>query len=772
MLKSSSFSRRNIVISSSLFAMAAASMSGSAIAQDQASAAAEIASDSGLGVIIVTAQKRKESAQDVPISIQAVSGEQLTQMGVSNTNDLPLMVPGFQISSSAQNQLYYLRGVGSQQVGTGKPPAVATFIDGVYMPFASAALQGFSNIESIEVDKGPQGTLFGRNATGGVIQINTKDPQHTPGGDFSIGYGNYDHIVGSAYLTAGLSDNVAASVAFLADDQMDGYGTSIADGHDTFKRSIYSAMTKWLFDLGDRTQLRINGSYSRVKGDAGSAISPAKGVSLWNQIAKAPLDITGFYDTAQTAPTYHTNKSFSVSGKLNHDLGWAEVMSISAYQGYESIHEIDFDAAPQLFLPILVDSEERVFTQELQLSSPSGSALVWTVGAFYMNQIGHTHPFRFGAPFASIGLPFSALVPPGDTYDVYSNTKTISIAGYGQATATLLTDTHLTLGLRFTHDKVSINGFGQIDGPVGPTPIVLPPTVGDQTVKFSEPTYRVALDHDFTPNVKVFASYNRGFQSGGFNANNAGGSSPTANPALKPEFLDAYEVGLKTELFGRSVRFNLSGFWYDYKNLQQQTYVDGSLQTLNAGAARIKGVDFELVYSPSSAFVIGLVGEVLDAKFTEFLNAPGFTYAAPPTGPGSSCPVGFSPGTFGAGPLCPTPIANAKGNYLGFAPKYTGTLYATHTLETSAGTFRTSANIAYNDGYYVDPGNLYKEPDFTLVNVSEEWSPNESMSLRLWVKNLFDTKYDQSVAAVGTVGFTGNTKGAPREYGFTARYKF
>ncbi|MEZ5735479.1 MAG: TonB-dependent receptor [Novosphingobium sp.] len=752
MQKPTRFARCGILVSSSILTLMMATACGTASAQE---ASSEDFGAAGVTDIIVRAQKRDESAQDVPISIQAIGGEQLQQMGVSNTNDLPLAIPGFQISSSAQNQLYYLRGVGSQQVGTSRPPEVATIIDGVYMPFASSALQGFSNIESIEVDKGPQGTLFGRNTTGGVIQINTKDPEHTPSGDFSIGYGNYNHVVGSGYLTFGLSDKVAASFAFLADDQMDGYGKSIASGKDVLTRSVYSVMTKWLFDLSDRTQLRLNGSYSRVKGDAGSTIPPAKGVKLWDQIANKQLDITGFYDTAQNAPTYHTNKAYAVSAQLKHDLGWAEFTSTTAYQGYDNIHEIDFDATPVVFLPIVVDQGEDVFTQELQLSSPSESTLVWTVGAFYLHQTGSTAPFRFGAPFASIVFPFG--IPFGDSYDIYSYTKTDSISGYGQATATVFADTHLTLGFRFTRDKVSINGFGQIAGPSTPDPIVLPPTVGDQSVTFNEPTYRIALDHDFSPDIKVYASYNRGYQSGGFNANNAGGFTEAANPPLKPEFIDAFEVGLKTQLFDRRIRFNLAGFYYDYKNLHQQSYVGGALQTLNAGGARIKGIDFELVYSPSSDFVVGLVGEVLDAKFTEFLNAPGYTYSS---------------GVFGEGPLVPTPIPNAKGNYLGFAPKYTGTLYATHTAETGIGTFKTSANVAYNDGYYVDPGNLYKEPSFTLVNVSEEWAPNENFSLRLWVKNLFDKKYDQSVAAVGTVGFTGNTKGAPREYGATARYKF
>lgn len=710
--------------------------------------------EGGIEEIVVTAQRREESAQDVPISIQAMSAEQLEQMGIRNTNDLPLAVPGFQISSSAANQLYYLRGVGSQQVGVGTSAEVATFVDGVYMPFPISALQGFNNIEGIEVDKGPQGTLFGRNATGGVVQFRTKDPKFELAGELTAGYGNYQHLVGNAYLTGSVGSKVAADIALLADDQMDGYGKSLTTGKDAFKRSIYGARTKWLFELSEATELRLSADVSRVRGDAGGTIRPAKGVQLWNQVTNAQQVIPGFYNTNQDSSAFHTVTDYGGYVRLNTDLDWAQFLSITAVRAYESTTNVDFDGGPNLFLPVLVVADDRAITQELQLSSPEDSKLVWTVGGFFLSQNGDTAPFQFGTPFATFALPFG--VPLGDTYQVRSNVRTTSFAGYGQATATIFPNTRLTLGARYTHDTKKIEGFGQISGPTTTPPVVLPFTVGKQTAKYEEPTWRIALDHDLTPSVKVYASYNRGFQAGTFNANNAGGFTAAANPPLEPEKIDAYEVGLKSDLFDRRFRANLAAFWYDYRNLQQQTYVNNQLRTLNAGAARIKGVDFEFIYQPVDELTIGFIGEILEAKFTEFLNAPGYVY----------------PQGFGRGPLVPTPIPDAKGNYLGFAPKFTSTFYVNHELETSAGTFTTNASVAYNDGYYVEPGNLYKEPKFHVVNLREEWAPNENFSLSLWVTNLFDRKYDQSVAAVGTVGFVGNTVGAPREYGFTARYRF
>lgn len=726
-------------------------------AQDMANAPAaygQVEEVAGLEEVVVTAQKRKESAQSVPISIQAVSGEQIERMGVSNTNDLPLAVPGFQISSSGANQLYYLRGVGSQQVGVSTSAAVATFVDGVYMPFPSSALQGFNTIESIEVDKGPQGTLFGRNATGGVIQINTKDPSAVLGGKVSASYGNYDHGSGTFYLTGGVSDNVAADIALLADHQGEGYGKSLATGRDVFKRSIHSARTKWLVNLSDSTALRISADGSHVKGDQGSGIRPAKGVQIWDIATNTQQIIPGFYDTTQDTASDHDTVDYGGSVKLTSDWGWTQFMSITAYRAYHTEINVDFDGGPVTFLPVLNKQRENSFTQELQLSSTEAAALTWTVGAFYLHQHGKVEPFQFGAPFASVGLPFG--IPLGDTYELRAKTRTTSYAGYAQATATILPDTHLTLGARYTRDEKRIAGYGQIAGPLPPAPFVLDFAVGRQEASYGKPTYRVTLDHDFTPSFKVYASFNRGFQSGGFNANNAGGYSEAANPALDPENIDACEVGFKSELFDRRLRVNASAFYYDYTNLQQQIYVDGTLRTLNAGAARNEGVDLEVGLQPTPNLSLGLVGEYLDAKFTDYANAPGYTY-----------PFGF-----GVGPLVPIPIPNAKGNRLLFAPEWTGTFYVNHTLATQLGELITSATASYNDGFHVDPGNLYNEPRFVVVNLNEEWAATEQVSLSLWVKNLFDREYDQSVAAVGGLGFVGITPGAPREYGISARYSF
>lgn len=726
-------------------ALAVAFAATPALAQDAAPQADE---QDGLQDIVVTAQKRQESVQDVPISITAFSGEQLNKRGITNTNDLPLAVPGFQSIGSAQNNLYFIRGIGSQQVGTGTFAAVSTFVDGVYAPFTASALKGLSNIASIEVDKGPQGTLFGRNSTGGVIQINTKDPTRDLSVDLSATYGNYDHYAVTGYIGGGLGENIAADISFIADDQTKGYGRNITTKADVFKRRIYAVRSKVLFDVSDRTTIRLIGEYSSVKSDFGSIIAIPTGLNeLFNLVTGGPLLIPGKYNVAGDTPNGYTVDSWGGSIKLSSDFEFADFTSITSYTGMKSHTDVDFDGTPQTFAPVITDNREHVFTQELQLSSPKDSKLVWTVGAFFLSHRGYTDPFGFKPPISTI--VFGA--PPGTDYLLFAKTGTTSIAGYAQATATIFPDTRLTVGARYTHDKRTIDGFATAGG------VVRPSSVGKDSATFGKPTFRVALDHDFSPDFKVYASWNRGFQSGTYNSNSAGGYNPLVNPVLKPENIDAYEIGFKSELFDRQVRFNMAAFLYNYSNLQQQTYDNNVLRSLNAGAARTKGIDLELLYQPSNNFSIGFSAAYLDARYTDYKNAPGFFTTRTPAG-------GLV--------YVAQPIPNAKGKRLAFSPEWMTTGFVSHTLETSIGKFETNASVSTNSGYFAEPQNGYKEPSFYVINLRETWSPNENFSLSVFVKNLNNRYYYQGLITALPTGVTGNTPGAPREYGATIRYKF
>lgn len=711
-------------------------MGGSAV-QAMADAEAPPAADTGqLEEVVVTAQRRAESAQKVPIPIVQFTPDALKSMGVTDTADLPLAVPGFQVAPTGAGQAYYLRGVGNNSSNPGVDSEVSTYVDGVYMPFVNGNLQNFNNIASLEVDKGPQGTLFGRNATGGVVQINTLDPSFTPSVTAKAGYGNYNTYMGSFYGTTKVVDNLAADLAVYINDQMNGWGHDLATGQAVFKNYDLGIRTKWLYDLSDSTSIRFSADYDETRGSVGADVKPATGYSSqFNYITGMSFAIPGYYNVdSDLLPRYEV-KQEGANVKVNSDLGWAEGVSISAYRQERTSLRLDYDGSPIDFFGLFIDSEDAALSQEFQLLSSKGSDLNWVVGAFYYNETGQNVPFGF----CGLGATVVFGAPLGQCYNIRANETTKSYAVYGQATKEILARTRLTLGYRYTIDDRSIHG----ETLAGSTAV--PGTAGDNSVRFTKSTYRVSVDHDITDGILAYASHNFGYHAGTYNLNSAGGFSLAVNPPIKPEGLDAYEVGLKSEWLDKRLRVNGSGFWYKYSNLQQQEYQGAAVVTVNAAAARIRGIDLDITTQPVVGLTLSAAGEFLDAVFTSYPNAP--IYTPIPNGP-----LLVAPG-------------DASGNRMPNAPRFSANLSANYALPSGVGKFATTATLAYNGVWYADPSNNFKEPSYYLLNMSETWtSPDGRYNIELWSKNLTNREYDSSINVLSPVGYAGNP-GAPRTFG-------
>ena len=229
---------------------------GTALAQDAADSNA-----GGLEEVIVAAQRRAESAQSVPISITALSGEQLEAAGVGSLPDIARVTPGLQFQAVGAVSVPFLRGVGSAVTSSGAESTVALFVDGVYMSAQPSSLTSLANVDSIEVDKGPQGTLFGRNATGGVIQIRTRRPSQDPRVEVNLGYGNYQTGDATVYSTTGVTSTLAADLALSYHDQSQGYGTNLFAGSEVYKGYDYVARSKWLWTPSDATEVTLIGDW-------------------------------------------------------------------------------------------------------------------------------------------------------------------------------------------------------------------------------------------------------------------------------------------------------------------------------------------------------------------------------------------------------------------------------------------------------------------------------------------------------------------------------
>ncbi len=697
--------------------------------------------------IIVTAQRRSESAQSVPISVAAFTAEGLAASRTLSSDDLPGLVAGLTITPNGARTPLYLRGVGNNNASAS--PAVLTFVDGVYMPFNYGA-QAFNDVTSMEIAKGPQGTLFGRNATGGVIQITTKDPTDTPSADVELGYGNFDTITARAYVATGLATGLRLGVAAFYENQQDGWGTNLFDGSDIYRSKKYGGRAKLVYDVSDVTTVTLAADYGYSDGNHGSTLSPAAGQDFVFNIVTQSKNIVGKgYDINTNYPSYFTTKEGGASLTVKSKIGTLNFLSISSWRKNKTFLSIDYDGGPINAVTIERIDKATAVTQELQISSQSEGPFKWVAGLFYFHQSPRMEPFTFSGP----ALPLVFGTPPGFDLQLRSYDKADAYAGYGQASWEFLADTTLTLGARYTVETRKQRGFNTLSSPTGGFEV--PGTAGDDSKTFKKPTFRASIDHKFSPGLMVFASFNRGFNSGSFNAISPGGYGPISNPVVLPETIDAYEAGFKSELFDRKLRFNMSAFQYDYTNLQQQVAVPGGLQTLNAGAARIRGVDVDIQARPIRNLDLSASASFLDPEYVSFANAPFFKLL--PSGELIAAPP---------------PTANgAKGFSTTAAPHVSANVSATYTLDTSFGTFQTTAAANYRGTTFADSYEQFPLKKRTLINLTERWESSDGrLSASIWVKNLLDQRYDNSIILLTPVGAIGQV-GAPRTFGLTVGIK-
>ena len=707
---------------------------GSAAAKDESAD-----TNDGLEEIVVTAQRREESAQDTPIAVAAFNADQLTKAGVLASEDLPSVVPGLSLRANGARANIYLRGVGNLTANS--PSAVLTFIDGIYQPFDTKL--DFSNIQSIEIIKGPQGTLFGRNATGGVLQITTKNPFDWQGADAQVGYANYDTYSAKLYASAKLSDMVAADLSGFYYNQTDGWGHNIDTGADMFTEKRYGVRSKWVAKLDDSFTATLTGDYSYAWSQTGSSISQVKGIDfLYNPVTDQKYTLPSIYDVVGDKKGFGLSKEGGAALTLDKHFGDIRLLSISSYR--RKHEELVFDG--DLFDVVTRWQPRTTFTQEFQLSGV-GTHFNWVTGLYYYSLNEKVDPLSLAGPGSvNFGLP------PGAPFSIFSRARTKAYAAYAQATVEFLPDTNLTLGARYTIEKQRVVGFTAVTPIPAIGPITVPGSAGKQSATFKKPNFRVALDHKFTPNVLAYASWNRGFNAG-FHNSTAFAFNEIANPLVKPEVIDAYEVGMKSDLLDRRLRVNVAAFLYDFKNKQERIFEVTGDRTLNAASARIKGIDLDITARPVRDLTLSFAANYLDTEYTSYPKAPNDI---------------FLPN----GALIDAGAKDAKGKRLVQSPKFGLQASATYNLHTSIGTFGTTANVNYQGKVYVDPQNHFPLPKRTLIGLTEQWTSNdENTYVTAWVKNLTDEKYNAASGVLSPQGLLG-VPGAPRTYGISIGRKF
>lgn len=692
----------------------------------------------------MTAQRRRERLQDVPIAITAVSAARLAAVGITSSADLGTVTPNLSLTQVAGTIQPRIRGVGTNFSGPGVENPVATYVDGVYIASGTASLLTLNNIERVEVLKGPQGTLFGRNATGGVVQVITRDPANKPSTSVDLTYANYRTVTANAYLTTGLGTNIAVDLAVRYEHQGEGWGTNLFNGRDVNRTDHdFAARSKLLFEPSEATSIRLAIDYADRKANDPQIAVPGYRVTFNNPFFGGPYDLGGPYDVNNDVDADNRLRSGGLSLQVNQDLGSVSLQSITAYRKTKYVFDLDLDLIPRALLSCCGTVRAEQLSQELQLSSTGSGPFKWVAGVYLFAAKDEYDPvsISFGAPVSPVpGVPFEIR---------YENAvKTRSAAAYGQASYEIADRTTLTLGGRFTYEDRRISGTQSsvVAGALRPTSLPVPGIPAK--IDFERFNYRVSLDHKFSPNILGYVSYNTGFKSGGYNLNSS------ANAPYLPESIEAAEVGLKTQLFDRRLRFNIAAFRYEYSNIQVANFTNGTTLIGNGAAAELYGVDFDADLAIGSGFSVnGGLGYIHD-RFTSYPDAPFFP--------------GFGGCTARPGSFC---TQSAEGNKLGQTPTWSYNIGGNYRTTLGSGSLNFNVLYSYTSRWFASADNFAFQPKLGLLNASVLWTDaSDRLSVRLWGRNLTDEVYANGLleANQGVVRHIG----APLTYGATLGTKF
>jgi iron complex outermembrane recepter protein len=720
-------------------ALAADALQGPA-ATDTEAAAAEASEKGQLQEITVTAERVSANLQRVPIAVNAATGEQLEKAGVTNLQSLSTLVPNVVNTGNTSNYTY-IRGIGSSNASLNNEAAVASYVDGVYMASPYGQFGTFNNISRIEVLKGPQGTLFGRDTTGGVIQIITPDPSHKLGSNWQVSYGNYQSVGGKGYLTGGITDTVAADLALTYDDQIGSYGTDLCPDlvagvcsptKDSGRHENFGARSKLLWAPSDATKVVASFDYDMFLSDAGLQMAPGS-INSFDHVTTYP----GRYNFVGV-PYSLRARQYGTSLNFSQDFAdGLQFVSITSWRQLFGTEIHDNTRTPNNALyTIAEDSRGTYQTQEFQLIDNKPGRVTWLAGVYYFGDVvGYDPRTQTGTSVNSARF-----------LNIFADQTIRSYSAYGQVTTELFADTKLELGARYTDEAVILNGhYENAAGTVvSPTNTLAGATVYNQKIKYFPWTYRASLDHQFNPDIMGYVSFTHGFKSGGFNL-----PTPQRNPFL-PENIDAYEVGVKSELMDRRLRLNLAAYYYNYQNIQVVIVpgLSGQLFT-NAGGAHSNGLDADFEFAATSHLTLRAALGYLHGYYTEFPNAQRFT-------------------STGAAVAIPS----AAGYPLPYAPRYSGNVGLTYTVPSSIGEFTFAPTVAYTDRYPFTTDSNFMINRRIMVSAQLEWDSRaiQGFSVQLYGQNLANQYY--YVAPVESSGGWYGTPGQPRTYGVRLLQKF
>jgi len=705
--------------------------------------------------VIVTAERRVESLQDVPMSVTVFSGDQISDAGISSLADISLQTPNLNLTTFniAEPQIF-LRGIGTTNDSAASDPAVAIFVDEVYLGRPGGASTDLYDLERIEVLRGPQGTLYGKNVAGGAINIFSKKPQQEFEARAGVTVGNEGLVKLNGYINGPLTDTLAGKLTISSHDR-DGYAKNVTTGQDLEDMDAINLRSQLLFTPSDRVDILLGVDYNDIDSNGESrfitdydtpALSGLASIPPFIAIGKASIAGLDERESSHDVEQYSEKEILGFLGRVDVDLDWGVFTSITAYR--ESDTSWLQSLTPVQGEPPIVgdrvaglsevidgaNEEADQFSQEFRLSGESDS-LKWVGGLYYIKE--NVERDETFITWWDAITPLAGLSPGDVTY--FQDATTESYAVFGQATWNATDALAFTLGARYTEDdkEVEASAVNNLDSPIGGIPLVAPGYVnatGQET--WDDTTLRGSVEWTVADDQLLYVTYSEGFKSGIFPSQAANGDAATT--PIDPEQATNIEIGAKTQWWDNRLRFNIAYFDLDYEDLQVFFLANNVLNTANANA-EVSGIELDFAAAITENFTLTGSYANMDGEYTEYeLEDDDFS-----------------------------------GNELSRAPEETWTLTGTYSTAFESGALLDLvATVSHTGDYFMEASNDQRsiQESFEVWDASVNYtSADGDWTLSFWGKNLDDELY-ASHKILGTFGGVTNLWAPPRTYGASFNY--
>ena len=723
--------------------------------------------------IIVTARRQSERAQDVPIALSVVSGPSLEQTGAYTLTDLQIHTPSLvAYNTNPRNSSVGIRGIGVSSAADGLDTSVGVYVDNVYLGRPGMALEDLIDTDRVEVLRGPQGTLFGRNTSAGVLNVTTRKPSFTLGSTVEASVGDYGYNQERISLTGPIVHDLLAFRLTAFNTHRDGVLPNTTTGSAANSIGRTGARLQFLLTPSPKVSVRLIGEYSRENdtccvsvlrqvAPASLGATTARTLSAFSSLGYTP--VANLLATPNNAPQNMRTDQHAGSAEVSWDLGWADATSISAYRYWHFDPLQDSDGTPLDIIQVNVaKTRDHQLSQEIRLASKPGR-LSWQVGGYLFGQTLNDHYVlnQFGTDASAFYTAYlrtanpaapAVSIAPGSQYIGDTRATTFSGAAFGQANFKITERLILTGGVRYTYDrKHGVSDTSTVGTPYAATSI---PFHYDVTIDGGNVSWLANASYKLAKDSLLYASYSTGYKSAGLNLNSAVSASTPL--ILQPEHVKDWEVGLKTTLLQGRVSLNLDGYWTDLSGLQANIYpTNGAKSYLaNVGDIRARGAEADVQLIPVDGLELSLNGSYNDSTYRSYTNGP--------------CPVGV------AG------VCNLTGLPVYESPKWIGNATVRYSFDLNRDVRPyVLTQVSRRSGAYgtVDDGPLTQIPAYTLVNARIGAAIfAERYDLSLWVNNAFDQTYflnlaTASIPGASTFGVSGQL-GTRRTFGATVRASF